>query len=346
LLCIANPRSAFHLIDFCNNLKKGGLYIIGHVILGDITPENVERYKLSQSATMKLIDQAKIKAFTQQTIADSVRVGIRNLLNHSGLGGMKANTLVIGFYDAMKPQPSPSVPSQVDLANFSELRTEESTVEYEEYVNIIRDTILVRNNIIIARNFNMLNKQYIVDFSKTSRSTISQFMERFDKSGKKMTIDIYPLLFPCKKAEQITLLTLILASLLNKTDYWKATTLRAIGLVETREEIFSETKKLRNLLQQNSIVGETNVLAIPDFVNKNSKSDNIPLAQLSKSAKYERINDILQANTSPSTGVIFLPLEPPAEDENNKEYISNLDILTKNLPPVLLVYGALNVLKN
>lgn len=35
LLLVDSPEDCLNLIEFCNNLKKGGLYVIGNTIIGE-----------------------------------------------------------------------------------------------------------------------------------------------------------------------------------------------------------------------------------------------------------------------------------------------------------------------
>lgn len=39
LLMLKRPSTQLELIDFINHLKKGGLYVLGHVVLGKFSPK-------------------------------------------------------------------------------------------------------------------------------------------------------------------------------------------------------------------------------------------------------------------------------------------------------------------
>lgn len=99
ILLINNPRRQTRLIQFCNSIKKGGLYILGHVIVTDDFSTGVLEAKLQQTLWSQYITKSRIKAFVQLTMSPSITWGARNLILASGLGGMRPNIAVLGFYN-------------------------------------------------------------------------------------------------------------------------------------------------------------------------------------------------------------------------------------------------------
>lgn len=114
ILLINNPRRQARLIQFCNSLKKGSLYILGHVIVTDDFNAGVHEARLQQQAWTNYISEfSRIKAFVQLTMSPSINWGVRNLILSAGLGGMRPNIAVIGFYnldELRRTNPSILVP--------------------------------------------------------------------------------------------------------------------------------------------------------------------------------------------------------------------------------------------
>lgn len=114
ILLINNPRRQTRLIQFCNSMKKGALYILGHVIVTDDFSAGVAEAKLQQAAWTKYISEySRIKAFVQLTMSPSLVWGVRNLILSAGLGGMRPNIAVMGFYNMdefRRSRPFQSIP--------------------------------------------------------------------------------------------------------------------------------------------------------------------------------------------------------------------------------------------
>ena len=79
------------LIDFCNSLKKGGLYIIGSVL----NAHYLHKYDDLKREWKSFIHRNNIKAFEQISVATSELLGYQNLLALAGLGPLKPNTVVL-----------------------------------------------------------------------------------------------------------------------------------------------------------------------------------------------------------------------------------------------------------
>lgn len=103
LLLVNSPRSACPLIDFINDLKKGGLYILGHVMTDSGGESDSDAALEALPHWWNLIDHLKVKAFVEVTQAATVREGMKHLMRLSGMGAMKPNTVVLGFLDQERP---------------------------------------------------------------------------------------------------------------------------------------------------------------------------------------------------------------------------------------------------
>ena len=76
------------LIDFCRTLKKGGLLVLGNVLVGELVDLGEQSIEMRKN-WLSFIHKRSIKAFPQVTVAPSLRVGYQFLMQGSGLGGLR-----------------------------------------------------------------------------------------------------------------------------------------------------------------------------------------------------------------------------------------------------------------
>jgi len=137
LLMVNDPRRQYKLIQFCNSMKKGALYVLGHVIVTQDFAGAVPEARRQQAAWTKYIDFSKIKAFVNIAISPYVEWGVRNVVLNAGLGGMRPNIAVLGFYnldDLRRKQPL------IDIASAPESPTEFKTLGQRPHGKSRRDS--------------------------------------------------------------------------------------------------------------------------------------------------------------------------------------------------------------
>ncbi|KAL7922405.1 amino acid permease domain-containing protein [Trichoderma austrokoningii] len=287
ILLVNNPRRQTRLIQFCNSLKKGSLYILGHVIVTDDFNTGVHEAKLQQQAWTRYISEfSKIKAFVQLTMSPSINWGIRNLILSSGLGGMRPNIAVLGFYNMedlrrsshrlrvpdipMAPASRMNRPPKSQARGYTRSRGDTSARLMEgflptdairtedmmsptEYMTALEDlTLMYRLNVAVAYGFDGLETP------------------RKDEDNSKKYIDMWPIQMSAEvSSDGKNMLTsnfdtytliLQLGHILRSVHTWKrAYTLRVMVFVEYENEVEEELARVRALLEKLRIDAEVRV---------------------------------------------------------------------------------------
>ncbi|XP_053278430.1 solute carrier family 12 member 9 [Pleuronectes platessa] len=400
LLMVSNPRSSVGLITFINDIKKSGLYVLGHVQLGDLNNLPSDPLQCQYDSWLSLVDHLSIKAFVNLTLADSVRHGVQHLLFISGLGGMRPNTLVLGFYDNCLPQDrlvdptlstsqatDPSAPSQEleqqpALFHFDFLRVSSDRKDYgesgdgkvlgpQEYVAIIADAMKMLKNVVLARYFDTFDRTHVLSPPSSPLKGA-------------VYVDVWPanLLQPDSSSyvDTCSLFLLQLACILNMVRAWRKATLRLFLCVEEGRSVRGAEEKLGQLLkdlrikariypvpwdqqvalhwQRQGTLGKKPQSQSPDTTNEEQKQttaeeedaddyvNSFPSNTTRLSDDYlSAVNKLIldQARPPPAVRFLYLP-RPPADTRRYAAYLSQLELLTQDLGPTLLIHGVTPVI--
>ncbi|KAI1614636.1 solute carrier family 12 member 2 [Exophiala viscosa] len=267
LLFVNDPRRGYKLIQFCNSLKKGALFIIGHVIVTQNFGDSVPEARRQQAAWNKFIDVSRIKAFVNVAISPSIEWGARNIFLSAGLGGMRPNIVVFGFYNLQQfrneqplvdvPSPPPerkhgSVKKRRSSRNIlkRELPTDscyiEKRTDVQSYVMVLEDMILkLKTNVAIAAGFADLElpkeveevtKKYIDLWPIQMSAEITSDEEGQSRNLLTTNFDTYTLI-------------LQLGCILNTVPSWKRVyKLRVAVFVEYESDVEDERVRVTSLL--------------------------------------------------------------------------------------------------
>lgn len=93
---ITDFHVSHNLIHFCNNIKKGGLYELFHVLEGDFH-STAGSCHLWKRWTIDFIAASGMKAFAVIAFGDSIRAAVQQAIRDSGLGAMRPNSIMLSL---------------------------------------------------------------------------------------------------------------------------------------------------------------------------------------------------------------------------------------------------------
>ncbi|KAJ5610476.1 hypothetical protein N7510_007195, partial [Penicillium lagena] len=268
LLFVADLDRQYKMVSFCNSLKKGSLFVLGHVIVTEDFSSAVPEARRQQTAWTKLVEYSKIKAFVNISVSPAVEWGMRNIVLNSGLGGMRPNIVVLDQYrqnqslvetvsttglrrDSSKSRRLSAASGTRNDA--SEEAGSANTMSSKNYVTILEDLLFkLRINVAVAKGF--------------------EDLELPDPHGHhtKKYIDLWPIQMSAElgadnESKQNVLTTnfdtytliLQLGCILNTVPSWKRTyKLRVAVFVEYETDVEDERGRVEALLEKLRIEAE------------------------------------------------------------------------------------------
>ncbi|XP_011301596.1 solute carrier family 12 member 9 [Fopius arisanus] len=337
LLMVASPRSSCFLIDFVNDLKKGGLYVIGHVKTGEFSGQSVDPTIEEYPKWLSLVDHLKVKAFVELTVTKTVREGLQHLIRISGMGAMKPNTIILGFHDEETPRDffrdSKYRTELFDQSNSFPLRAigGERTLDGVQYVGMCSDVLRMKKNLCLCRNFHHLDKNMM------------------GKGGSLEFIDVWPVNFfnPTEQDpfDTTSLFMMQLACIINMVPSWKGLTLR-VFYVDVQE---GGSLNISDPGRAGHFVGvsiEARIRKLLDMLRISAQIQKVSgwNGGTDRGGRVLEANQIIRRRSGATAAVfMYLPAPPSAtsweEATFYQEYLHLLGELTLGLPPTVLVHG-------
>ncbi|KAK6029775.1 amino acid permease [Ostertagia ostertagi] len=359
LLLVSRPSSSCPLMDFVNDLKKSGLYVIGHVRKGELdSTQAVDPLQQVFPYWLSLVDYLKLKAFVELTLSNSIREGIQQLMRLSGLGAMKPNTVVLGFHEAtpidVTLQESQLLKdlrySKIDRAAVveyftagdfmpKELNGNMERLSSSEYVNVLKDVLHMTKSLCVARHFHKMDKE-----------SLSQ------NWNQKRYIDVWPvdLQRPVETGlgwDNSSLFLLQLACILSMSSRWRShARLRVFICVNSLQDMHRRDRQLKQMLDTLRIKAESIVVpwdhVVCHFPQQNGPAITTQRPTVELPASYlTAFNDMIKRYSEEAAITLLnLPLPPDDVIPNADRYLDQIRRLTDSLPPTLMVHGVSSVI--
>jgi solute carrier family 12 (potassium/chloride transporters), member 9 len=266
---------------------------------------------------------------------------------------MKPNTVCLGFYDDTPKHDtlSPTMVTTVRnrrsdhpaLAQILQQFPDPSSQQDErrlnavEYVGLVSDALRMNKNVVLFRHFGHFNKQQSVLGATRNRPAY---------------IDVWPvdLLKPpttlaTSQFDSTCLFMLQLACILHMVPGWKKNTklriFTCLRLGESPMDVDNKRRMLMQYLTALRIRGKVHVVPYEDWSRQVDECSFLASdCQVPSAEQLRKINGMICEQCTDNTAVVFLYLpKPPMHTGQQQLYLQSLELMTKDLPPTVLVHG-------
>uniref|UniRef100_A0A669BPR9 Solute carrier family 12 member 10, tandem duplicate 1 n=1 Tax=Oreochromis niloticus TaxID=8128 RepID=A0A669BPR9_ORENI len=334
LVMTGPPKQRPALVDFVGCFtKQVSLMICGNIIM---EPDKQTQFQDSTDQYVKWLNKRKVRSFYTQFTADTLRDGVRYLMQASGLGKLKPNTLVIGFKSKwMESSPT--------------------TYHFFHTLCVLRIWS------------NLYDNTYLLLFAANDISENSdQVKTVFKNAGGTKTIDVYWI------ADDGGLIVLV-PYLLTRRKRWRSCKIRVFilgdeeNMKESRDAMMALLKRFRINVTDVVVMTDTERSPQPKNMNKflesvapyrlyDEQQEGVSVQELKKKEPWKisdkqfeafrlkserkvRLNEIIRRN-SQNTTLVLVSLPVAHGDCPSALYIAWLDALTCGLHcPAVLVRG-------
>uniref|UniRef100_A0A3P9CZB3 Solute carrier family 12 member 10, tandem duplicate 1 n=1 Tax=Maylandia zebra TaxID=106582 RepID=A0A3P9CZB3_9CICH len=342
LVMTGPPKQRPALVDFVGCFtKQVSLMICGNIMVSFFFQDSTDQY-------VKWLNKRKVRSFYTQFTANTLRDGVRYLMQASGLGKLKPNTLVIGF----KSNWMESSPTSID-----------------DYIHTIYDTFDANYCLCILRMMDGLDINDHADFKAndiSENSKSDQVKTVFKNAGGTKTIDVYWI------ADDGGLILLV-PYLLTRRKCWRSCKIRVFilgdeeNMMESRDAMMALLKRFRINVTDVVVMTDTERSPQPKNMNRfletvapyrlyDEQQEDVSVQELKKKEPWKisdkqfeafrlkserkvRLNEIIRRN-SQNTTLVLVSLPVPHGDCPSALYIAWLDTLTCGLHcPAVLVRG-------
>lgn len=162
LLFVKDLETENKLVSFCNSLKKGALFVLGHIVVTEDFSAGVPAARHKQNAWTKFVEYSRVKAFVNITVAPSAEWGVRNVVLNSGLGGMRPNIVVLDQFRRRHSivdtlSSSTSRRDSKSRRFSSHIEPPQTPMDCASYLTILEDLLFkLRINVAVAKGFEFL----------------------------------------------------------------------------------------------------------------------------------------------------------------------------------------------